>query len=112
MRNQMLGQRIRYIRESKHLSQSELAELIGTNQQQVSYWETGKYSPQADFVIQLAHVLQTTPNYLLGFTDDPAPGAPPAKLTDEEQELLDTYRKLPNRQRELMRFARFISNPE
>lgn len=104
--------RIRERREALGLNQDALADMIGTNQRQVSQWELGKARPRADFVIALADALKTTPNYLLGFTDDPAPGAAPAKLTAEEQELLDTYRNLPSRQRELMRFVRFISHPE
>lgn len=109
---QTLSKRIQERREALQISQNELSELIGTHQQQVSRWESGLSRPRADFLASLAETLQTTPNYLLGFTHDPDPAAEPTTLTAEEQELLDTYRQLPNRQRELMRFVRFISHPE
>ena len=67
--------------------------------------------PRADFLASLAETLKTTPNYLLGFTNDPDPAAPPTTLTAEEEELLRAFRRLPNRQRELLDIVRIMSNP-
>jgi len=103
--------RIRERREALDLNQDVLADMVGTNQRQISQWELGKARPRADFVIALANALETAPNYLLGLTNDPDPAAPPTTLTAEEEELLRAFRRLPNRQRELLDIVRIMSNP-
>ena len=40
------GRRVRALRTHLHMSQEELAEELGTRQQTISEWETGKYKPR------------------------------------------------------------------
>jgi len=103
--------RLKERRELLKLSQEDLADMIRSSQKQVSQWEAGKITPRTDSLLRLAEALQTTPNYLLGLTDEPERGAEGRGLSDREQQLLEIFRKLPDRQRELLEFARIMSNP-
>lgn len=63
--------RIQERRKALSLSQEDLAEVIGTNQKQISKYETGKNDPTGDVLIALADALDTTVDYLLGRTNTP-----------------------------------------
>jgi transcriptional regulator with XRE-family HTH domain len=54
-----IGSEIRTIRESKGLSQRELAELIGSDQKQIYRWETGKQGITVERLEQIARALKT-----------------------------------------------------
>lgn len=67
------GERIRKLREAKHMRQSDLAELLGNDGNTISRWEHGKLGIGSAYIMKLAQVFNTTADYLLGKTDDPAP---------------------------------------
>ena len=50
------------------MTQPQLAELIGVEPQMISYYENDKKEMRASGLAEMARVLQTTPNYLLGYT--------------------------------------------
>ena len=56
-------------REAKHLSRRELAELIGTNDNQIWRYETSRNEPTAEMIYKLSKALDTTSDYLLGITE-------------------------------------------
>lgn len=60
---------LRQCRKQKHMSQAELASLLGVTQQAVGKWESGKSSPDPTTVAKLAEILDTTADYLLGLFD-------------------------------------------
>ena len=62
----MLNENIKALRKSKGLSQEELAIKLNVVRQTVSKWEKGLSVPDAGMVIQIAEVLDTTVNILLG----------------------------------------------
>ena len=62
------GERLRQLREGKY-TQEELAEMMNVNNNTISKWETGAQEPRAKRVAELAHILGTTPSYLLGETE-------------------------------------------
>lgn len=53
----MSGYRISEIRKTKGLSQTELAEKVGTSQEHISRIEKGLYSPRLDISAKIADVL-------------------------------------------------------
>jgi Zn-dependent peptidase ImmA (M78 family)/DNA-binding XRE family transcriptional regulator len=53
-----VGRRIKRAREDKGLTQGELAGLIGSRQTTVSYWESGKRSPDVVDLVALADALE------------------------------------------------------
>ena len=62
----MLNKNIKVLRKAKGLSQEELAIKLNVVRQTVSKWEKGLSVPDAGMVIQIAEVLDTTVNVLLG----------------------------------------------
>lgn len=66
--------KVRKLLDACRMSQADLAESLGTSQQQVSRWlESGK-PPKADYLLRLARALGVTVDYLIDDTqDEPAP---------------------------------------
>lgn len=51
---------IKTLRESKNMTQSEIAARLGVNRTAVSMWETGDSMPRAELLPQLAKLLGCT----------------------------------------------------
>ena len=82
----MLSNRLRELRINHQISQAELANLLGINQQAVGKWERGKASPDYESLIRIAILYDVTTDYLLGRTDDPTPPQTQKEKTPSEQE--------------------------
>ena len=59
---------IRGLREDKDLKQSDIAQVIGTTQQQYSKYETGESELSVHALMELANYYGTSTDYLLGRT--------------------------------------------
>lgn len=57
---------VKRLRESKNMTQSEIALALGVNRTAVSMWETGDSMPRAELLPQLAKVLGCTIDELFG----------------------------------------------
>lgn len=64
--------RIKELRKKHGYSQQELANLLFVNQTAVSQWERGSTTPSPSILLALSDLFETTTDYLLGRTDDPA----------------------------------------
>jgi len=64
------GKKLRECRETKKISQSELARLLNTNHSIIGKYERDEVKPTIDVVKKLADTLDTTAGYLLGETQD------------------------------------------
>lgn len=64
--NKEIGQRIKYRRQEKELSQEELADRVGSIAQYISKVETGTKTPSLEMLVLIANALDTTANDLLG----------------------------------------------
>ena len=64
----MLNENIKTIRKSKGLSQEELAIKLNVVRQTISKWEQGLSVPDADMLIAIAEVFETSVSTLLGET--------------------------------------------
>jgi transcriptional regulator with XRE-family HTH domain len=60
--------RLKTLRESRKLTQTRLAELIGVNSRAYNRWERGNFVPQLDTLIKIADVLNVTLDELTGRT--------------------------------------------
>lgn len=92
---QSFGNRVRGLRVTKGLSQTQLAKLAGIKQSSLSHIETGETSIEnvkAPTLAALAKALETNPGYLQ--TGQATPVAPEV-VSVEEAELLAIYRQLP-----------------
>lgn len=63
--------RIRDLREDRDLSQSEIAKVINTTQQQYSKIETGKADISGEKLKRLALFYNISADYILGLSDEP-----------------------------------------
>lgn len=71
MKNRKYYERLRDIREDRDLKQTDLANILQTNQQQISRWETGEQMMGVDKYIKLAIYYNVSVDYLLGLIDTP-----------------------------------------
>lgn len=69
----MIYRHLRYLRETRKIKQTELASLLHVAQNTYSQYETGKIALTADMLVLLADFYQTSVDYLLDRTEDPAP---------------------------------------
>lgn len=60
------GDVLKEIRESRSLSQEELANILDTSKQVISRYETGQRIPKISVVAEYAKVLKVDPRYLIG----------------------------------------------
>lgn len=89
----MIGERLKQAREAAGHSQTSLAELMNVQPKQLWRWETGKYIPEAESIIQLARALNVSADYLLGLSDDPTRAAREDELSAQEQEIIMALRR-------------------
>ena len=68
---------MRALREDRDLSQKQLAELLQVHQTTYSDYELGKVNVPVSVLVQLADFYQTSIDYLVDYTDDPAPYSKP-----------------------------------
>lgn len=61
-----IGRRLKEIREARNLTQVELAEKLGLDQTLISAYETGRVRMHAALVADLARMLRTTTDEILG----------------------------------------------
>lgn len=57
--------KLKEFRESKKLTQSDIAEKLDISRTSISMWETGESLPRADKLLQLAEILGCTVDELL-----------------------------------------------
>ena len=62
----MLNQQIRQLRQSRNMSQVELAKVLGVTKQSVSNWENDNIQPSIDMLIKIASFFSVSTDYLLG----------------------------------------------
>ena len=62
----MIGERIKELRKSKKIPQSELGKFIGVSQTTVTAWENGRAEPSSSYVAKLATFFNVSTDYLLG----------------------------------------------
>ena len=97
------GERIRTLREQKKLTQEELAGLLNTKRQTISKYEKGIVTNiPSDRVEALARILDTTPEYILGWESDNPEEKPATSdgFTENQRKLIDFAERLSDDQAE------------
>ena len=101
---------LKQLRESKNLTQKNLAEILNLTQSTIAYYESGKKQPYLNMLEKLSDYFNVSVDYLLGRTDvrqqpetsaahrvsDPMSDLPPEALDELEklkQYVLSKYRK-------------------
>lgn len=97
-------QRFTQLCEESKLTDAEIGKKIGSSQQTVSAWQTGKRSPKPPTIIAVAKAFNVSVNWLMGFdcerddsstviSYDKAQEMLRIVLSEDELELLDLYNK-------------------
>ena len=68
----IIGERIKELREKAKEKQRELGEMIFSNQSAISLYENGRIKPNVDTIAAIAKHYNVSANYLLGLTDKKA----------------------------------------
>lgn len=64
-----IGSNLRDIRQSRSLTQAQLAELVGVSRQTINYIEQGTYCPSTKLALQLARTLDVAVEELFYLTN-------------------------------------------
>ncbi len=64
--NEAVGRRLAMLRKDRGLTQKELAEILGVTQPLISDYERGALRLHGDLIVQLAEILGTTADEMLG----------------------------------------------
>jgi transcriptional regulator with XRE-family HTH domain len=72
------------------LTQADLAELVGTNQPQISRWMDAPNPPKAEYLLRIARALQVSVDYLI----DESAESPPRPLSSREQAIRDIIQSI------------------
>ena len=64
------GDKVRYLREERNISQTELGKALNMTQRKVSYIECGKYEPSIEDIVAIATFFNVSADYLLGIPKD------------------------------------------
>jgi transcriptional regulator with XRE-family HTH domain len=68
-----LGQRIKFLRIEKGLTQADLAQILFSTKTTISNYETGYSTPDLDTLLKIADYFNVTMDYLLGRVDKRVP---------------------------------------
>ena len=81
----MFPSRLKFLRKKYKLSQEDLAKKINTTKGTISNYENEHSTPSNEVLKDLANVLHTTTDYLLGRTDNPNPPGDLPNLTEKDE---------------------------
>ena len=94
----MIGERLREVRKSNRMKQTELAELLGVRNAAISRYESEKDTPSDANKVKLARYFNISLDYLLGVIDEPVSYYTsdkfvnlPKDLRPEQLSLLNTF---------------------
>jgi transcriptional regulator with XRE-family HTH domain len=95
-----LGERLQAARERAGISQKELAERLGTNQQRIAYWERSAIGfRDGDLLTKLTDILGVSADELFGVNAAKSK-ATAAKPNGRARQMFEAVSKLPRRQQE------------
>jgi len=93
----MLTERLKQLRKSLKLNQSDIAAVLSISREAYSMYETGKRQPSYESIILLADYYKVNTDYMLGRTDIPEPIP---FISKEELFLIQLFRKADKRGKE------------
>jgi transcriptional regulator with XRE-family HTH domain len=111
--NNQIGQLIREIRKSRHMTQMKLADLVGVSYQQIQKYEKGASSISVDRLKQISKALDVT---IFTFFPAEKKGALKesklaVKMSKEEQVILENFRNIKGKRarKAFFEFSRLIA---
>lgn len=108
------GARLMALRQARGLTQVQLAQVAGTTQRAISYYETVAEYPTVPALVALAEALHVSADELLGLKPPPKAAAPTSPTAPEEKRLWRYFRqvaRLPERdQRAVLRLINSVAS--
>ena len=92
--------KIRSLRISKNMSQSDLGAILNCAAITISRYETGQRDIDSATICRLCEIFGCTADYLLGRSELPTP-----EISAEEARLLQAYRRADGRARDMVNLA-------
>ena len=68
---QLLGERLRTLREGLNMTQYQVGEILGIPQTSIHRYEIGAYTPTAETLVWYADYFDLSMDYIFGRTDQP-----------------------------------------
>lgn len=97
--SEIIGERLKALRDSKNLSQAQLSKLCGwATASRVGNYELGVRNIGVDDAVILARVLDTTPSFIL-FGDEENRGQ---ELPSKQRKMLQLFSQLPESEQDKM----------
>ena len=90
----VLANRVKLLRQSKKMSQSQLADRLGVKKQTVSNWENDNIMPSVEMVVKVADYFNVSTDYLLGRDEAARDGAKVMDMIGLSDEQFELVRKL------------------
>ena len=109
MPKESFATRLRAVREARHYTLQEMADLLGTSKQVICRYENGQRTLKISVAADYAHRLQVDLLYLLGESDT----LQPPQTGQPDQEILQLFSQLPpEKQEEILDYIRYkLSRP-
>jgi transcriptional regulator with XRE-family HTH domain len=101
---QIVGERLRALRDGLKISQAKIAAMIGTTQSNIVRYETNKTFPPANILLWYADYFDVSLDYIFGRTDEPR-----GKLYDYQPEAI---REKTEHNEELRQFVEMCFDPD
>ncbi len=101
---QILGERLKTLREGMKLSQQKIADMIGCPQTSIYRYENGTYTPTAEALLWYADYFDVSLDYIFGRTDKPQ-----GKLYNYEPQALKLQEE---KRKEMQEFVEMCFDPK
>lgn len=100
-----LKDKIKFLREKHGLTLEQVGNAVGVGKSTVRKWETGDIANmRRDKIERLALALHTTPAYLMGWDEAPAP-ASSEDLSEEALQIAHAFDAATDREKEMVRLT-------
>lgn len=77
----MFAFRLKYLRQSKEITQVQLAAKLGVKKQSISNWENDNIMPSVEMLEKCANYFRVSTDYLLGRDEMPTDGVQSMDIT-------------------------------
>lgn len=97
-----LPERLKELRKEKHMTQAQLANVLGVAKGTVAMWEMGKRNPSLETLEQMSAVFDRTVSYIMGTSDDQSS----PELSESEMQQLGAWAVEEDYMEVLMKYLR------
>lgn len=93
---------LKSLRQSRNISQQQLADSIGVSQQSINKYENHNVEPDISLLISIAEYFNTSVDYLIGHSEinHVIENVKTYDLNKDESRIIDGYRKLTHNEKE------------